>query len=76
MNGDANQIDTEAHNGHKASINGCSGKQIPVDLFILKSIHKVSKCLLRKGFISFFIYKYFSMQDGINLEKKLKSSPH
>lgn len=44
MNGDANQIDTEAHNGQKASINRCSGKQILVDLSISCSIHNVSKC--------------------------------
>lgn len=33
MNGDANQIDTEAHNRQKASINRCSGKQILIYLY-------------------------------------------
>lgn len=44
MNGDANQIDTEAHNRQKASVNRCSGKQILVDLPMSCSIHNVSKC--------------------------------
>lgn len=72
MNGDANQIDTEAHNRQKASVNRCSGKQILVDLPISCSIHNVSKCWLKENVHFIFILKYFSMQDGINLKYKKK----